>query len=257
VPFIFLIIALLFSISFADSRALARGNAMIADTSASFATYQNSGMLAFKKDLSFALHAKHHNSRGIGGSFGIENGIGNRMGIGAAAMLERGEDTLFISETDSITKRADISVRGYAGLSYRLNKADGIGVSLSTESQSPLSFDLGWFRFWNSKWQSGAQVRNLGSDDSRGEILEAGLIHRNLLLGKPVSSSLMISGSLDKSVLKGRVGFEWEAIKNGDLRFGLDEKSPSVGVGYAFNIGNKTLFADYAIPLSITLRMKF
>jgi hypothetical protein len=177
------------------------------------------------------------------------------MGIGAAAFFTRGEDTLFIiDETDSITKRADISVRGYAGLSYRLNKANGIGVSLSAESQSPLSFDLGWFRFWNEKWQSGALVRNLGADDSRNEIFEAGVIHRNLLLGKPVSASLMLLG---RSAVKGRFGFEWEAIKNGDLRFGLDEKSPNAGIGYAFQICDKTLFADYAIPLSLTLRMKF
>jgi hypothetical protein len=254
VPFIFLIIALMFSLSFADSRALARGNAMIADSSASFATYQNPGMLAFKKDLALALHAENNNSNGIGGSFGIENGIGNRMGIGVAAMLGRGEDTLFIGETDSITKHADISIRSYAGLSYRLNKANGIGVSLSAESESPLSFDLGWFRFWNSKWQSGAQIRNLGSDDSRTETFEAGVIHRNLLLGKPASASLMLFG---RSQVKGRFGFEWEVINNGDLRFGLNETSPSAGIGYAFNICGKTLFADYAIPLSLTLRMKF
>jgi hypothetical protein len=246
VPFIFLVIALMFSLSFADSRALARGNAMIADTSAFFATYWNPGMLAFKRDLSV----------GIGNSFGVESGIGNRMGIGAAAFFIRGEDTLFIDETDSIsiTKRADISMRGYAGLSYRLNKANGIGVSLSAESQSLLSFDLGWFRFWNEKWQSGAQVRNLGHDDSRTEIFEAGLTHRNLLLGKPASASIMLSG---RSTVKGSFGCEWEIIRNGDLRFGLDEKSPSAGIGYAFHIGDKTLFADYAIPLSLTLRMKF
>jgi hypothetical protein len=257
VPFIFLIIALLFSLSFADSRALAMGNAAIADTSMFFAAYHNPGMLAFKRDLSAALNMERSNSSEMSGSFGIENGIGNRMGIGAAAFLKRGEDTLFIiDETDSIIdrKRADFSIRGYAGLSYRLSKADGIGVSLSTESQSPLSIDLGWFRFWNEKWQSGAQVRNLGSDDSRTETFEAGLTHRNLLFGKPVSASLMLLG---RSALKGRFGFEWEAIKNGDLRFGLEEKSPSAGIGYAFNIGDKTLFADYAIPLSLTLRMKF
>jgi hypothetical protein len=97
------------------------------------------------------------------------------MGIGAAALLGHGEDTLFIytddeGKEDSITKPAKLSVRGYAGLSYRLNKANGIGVSFSAESESPLSFDLGWFRFWNSKWQSGAQIRNLGFDDSRTEI---------------------------------------------------------------------------------------
>jgi hypothetical protein len=178
------------------------------------------------------------------------------MGIGAAAFFIRGEDSLFTDTTGNIIdqKHSDVSIRGYAGLSYRLNKANGIGVSLSAESQSPLSFDIGWFRFWNSKWQSGAQVRNLGSDDSREEVFEAGLTHRNLLLGKPVSASLMLSG---RSSVKGSFGFEWEAIKNTDLRFGLDEKSPNAGIGYAFHIGDKTLFADYAIPLSLTLRMKF
>jgi hypothetical protein len=177
------------------------------------------------------------------------------MGIGAVAFLKRGEDTLFIiDETDSITKHADISIRGYAGLSYRINKSNGIGVSLSAERQGPLSFDLGWFRFWNEKWQSGLQVRNLGSDDSRTEIFEAGVTHRNLLLSKPVSASLMLSG---RSSVKGGFGLEWEAVKNTDLRFGLDEKSPNAGIGYAFHICDKTLFADYAIPLSFTLRMKF
>jgi hypothetical protein len=70
-----------------------------------------------------------------------------------------------------------------------------------------------------------------------------------------------------RSSVKGRFGFEWEVINNGDLRFGLNETNPSAGIGYAFNIFGKTLFADYAIiyereagelnPLSLTLRMKF
>ena len=296
------------------SRELARGNAAVSDTGAFAAAYWNPGMLAFKRDLSMALHVENRSLDRAGGSFGIESGAGNRMGIGAAILFRGDTDFLLIDEDDNDRGyAAPFFMLGYAGLGYRFSKIDGFGISLSiaydrlglgdewgvvNEYQSPLSFDLGWFRFWNAKWQSGLQIRNLGfnsrlsaswsrsssrdnslpvSNVLRPKTFEIGLTHRNSLLNKPASVSLSILSyqvadtlfvfDPDWHIFKGRFGFEWRAIANGDLRFGIDGKNPSIGWGYAFNIGSQTIIIDYAFiyeweadllnPLSLTLRMKF
>jgi len=283
----------------AGSRELSMGNAMLADSSAFFAAYWNPGILAFKRDLSLGFQAEHRSSGRAGGAFGIDGAAGNRMGVGLAFLLRADKDLLIV---DSTGEKKDVAkplyMLGYTGLGYRLSKRDGLGVSLSiaydrlglsdkteiagiaNEYQSPLSFDLGWFRFWSPKWQSGAQIRNLGfnsrlsavwrkntSDGLRPKIFEIGATHRNLLLHKPASVSLHLLSyqeadtlfvfDPDLHVFKSRFAFEWELIPHGDLRFGIDGKDPTAGFGYAFGIGNKTLFVDYAIPLSLSMRMKF
>jgi len=226
------------------SKEQAKGTAVVADSSAFSVAYWNPGMLAFKRDLSIALNAEKHHLGRPDGSFGIEDGVGNRMGVGGAV--------LFISD----------SILYYAGLGYRFSKADGIGVSLSVsydmiiEYQTPVALDLGWFRFWSEKWQSGLQVRNLGSD-SRAKAAEAGLTHRNLLLSRPASVSLSVVGSKDEEyTLKSKFGFEWMAVANGDLRFGINGKKPVVGWGYDFNIKDKIISIDYASPLSVSVRCR-
>jgi hypothetical protein len=227
----------------AGSRERAKGNAVVSDSSAFSAAYWNPGMLAFKRSLSIAMHAEKYKFSRVNGSFGVENGVGNRMGIGSAIIF------------------TDDFMLGYAGLGYRLSKVDGVGISLSVsydmmnEYQEPLSFDLGWFRFWHEKWQSGLQIRNLGFDELRPKTFEAGVTHRNLLLSKPASVSLLLVASQD--VFKGKFGFEWKAIPNGDLRFGIDGKSPSLGWGYSFNISDKIISIDYANPLSLAARLRF
>jgi hypothetical protein len=298
----------------AGSRELAKGSAVVADSSAFSVAYWNPGMLSFKRDLAIALHAENRSLNRAGGSFGIESGVGNRMGIGAAILFRGDTDFLLIDEDGKDYGTATpFFMLGYAGLGYRLSKADGIGISLSiaydrlglsskwgvvNEYQSPLSFDIGWFRFWNAKWQSGLQIRNFGfnsnlsaswnknpsrdnslssSNSLRPKTFEAGITHRNLLLNKPASVSLsllsyQVADTLfvfdpDWHIFKGKFGFEWRAISNGDLRFGLDGKNPSIGWGYAFNINDKILDIDYAFiyeweadllnPLSLTIRMKF
>jgi len=308
VPFLLLLL----SISFAadakrlgtGSREFAKGNAAVADTSAFSAAYWNPGMLAFKRELAIALHAENRNSNQSGGSFGIEGGTGNRMGMGMAIIFKRDSDILFTDENGNEKAHATpLFILGYTGLGYRAGKKDGLGVSLSImhesldfsqniglvdEFQSPLSFDFGWFRFWNAKWQSGLQIRNLGlnsklsaswrknpsrdnswpsSTTFRPKIFEAGATHRNLLMGKPASASLSLLSyqeadtlfvfDPDWHIFKGRFGFEWRVIESGDLRFGIDGKEPSIGLGYGFNIADKILWADYAFPMSLTLRMKF
>jgi len=298
----------------AGSRELAKGNAAVADTSAFSAAYWNPGMLAFKRDLGVALHAENRSLNRVGGSFGIEGNAGSRMGIGMAVLFRGDTDFLLIDEDDNNRGTAvPFFMLGYAGLGYRLNRTNGIGVSLSiaydrlglnsewgvaNEYQSPISFDVGWFKFWNEKWQSGLQIRNFGfnsklsaawrrnpsrdnslpsSEALRPKTFELGVVHRNLLLHRPASVSLsllsyQVADTLfvfdpDWHIFKSRFGFEWRAISNGDLRFGIDGKNPSVGWGYGFNIGSKTLWVDYAFiyeweadllnPLSLTLRMKF
>ncbi|MDR2580238.1 MAG: hypothetical protein LBC85_04510 [Fibromonadaceae bacterium] len=289
----------------AGSRELAKGNAAVADSAAFAAAYWNPGMLAFKRDLSVMLNADYRTLNGAGGSFGIDGAAGNRMGIGMAILFREAADVIFEDEDgNKIGRASPLFIVGYTGLGYRVSKKDGLGVSLSiahdrlslskelnfaTEYQSPLSFDLGWFRFWNEKWQSGLQIRNLGfnsklsacwrknpsRDNSypsietlRPKTFEAGLTHRNLLLNKPASVSLSILSyqeadtlfvfDPDWHVFKGRFGFEWRVISNGDLRLGINGKDPAVGWGHAINIGDKTLMLDYALnPLSLSLRMKF
>jgi hypothetical protein len=284
VPLIFIAL-FLFSFSFASeaerfgagSRELSRGNAMAADTSAFFASYWNPGMLAFRRDIAAGLHAEHRSAGMSGGSFGVDAGAGSRMGIGMAVL----------SRDDFIT--------GYTGLGYRMSKKDGVGFSFSTmylinEFQSPLSFDLGWFRYWSASWQSGLLIRNIGFNSKlsaswqrgnykafRPKTFEAGLTRRSLLAGKPASVSLSVISyqeadtlfvfDPDIHVFKGRFGFELETGKNKSLRFGIDGKDPAIGWSYAFDIANKILFLDYAIiyeweadalnPLSLSLRMKF
>jgi hypothetical protein len=259
VPFI-LTILLLFSFSFAKgeplgagAKELAKGNAAVADTSAFFAAYWNTGMLAFKRDLSIAAHLDNRSLGRAGGAFGIDAGVGNRVGIGAA-LLARKDST----ESDTV------AYTGYIGLGYRLSKTDAVGFSY----QNPFSFNMGWFKFWNEKWQSGLQIG--------AKAIEAGVTHRNLFFSKPASVSLsllsyqedsILAFDPDEHVLRGRFGFEWRGVTNGDLRLGIDGKNPSVGWGYAFCIGDKILFIDYALmyeweadllnPLSLSLRMKF
>ena len=243
---ILIILIILIQLVFAEggSKELAKGTAVVADSSAFSAVYWNSGMLAFKRDLTMALNVEKHKLSRTGGSFGIESGVGNRMGIGGAV--------LFI----------DDFILYYAGLGYRLSKADGIGVSLSVsydmvdEYQDHLAFDLGWFRFWSEKWQSGLQIRNLGFN-SRDKSFEVGITHRNLLLSKPASVSLSVASNQDIDTFKGKFGFEWRAVTNGDLRFGIDGKDPSIGWGYDFNIREKIISIDYAYPFSFAIRMKF
>ncbi|GBU26258.1 hypothetical protein R83H12_02954 [Fibrobacteria bacterium R8-3-H12] len=242
----------------AGSKELSKGNAVVADSSAFSAVYWNPGVLAFRRDLSLAAHGEKNPNRlhKTGGSFGVENGVGNRMGIGTSL--------LFINDF----------MLGYAGLGYRLSKTDGIGTSLSViydmedEYQSPLAFDFGWFRFWSEKWQSGLQVRNLGFN-SRATAIEAGITHRNLLLSKPASVSLSVVNyqvadtthlpvfDPDLYVLKGKFGFEWRAFASGDLRLGIDGKKPAIGWGYIYNLDDKIVLIDYAWPLSLTARIKF
>ena len=231
------------------------------------------------------------------------------MGIGMAFLFRADRD---LSVLDSAGKEQGVAqplyMIGYTGLGYRLSKRDGLGFSLSiaydrlgldnkmgvagiaNEYQSPLSFDLGWFRFWNAKWQSGAQIRNLGfnsnlsavwrknmSEGLRPKTFEVGATHRNLLLNKPASVSLQLISyqevdtlfvfDPDWHVFKGRFGFEWEFIERCDVRFGVDGRDPSIGFGYALNVGTRTLFLDYAFlyewdankvnPFSLTARMRF
>ena len=252
---ILIILLILIQLVFAEggSKEQAKGTAVVADSSAFSVAYWNPGMLAFKRDLSMSLNAEKHHLGRPDGSFGIENGVGNRMGIGGAVFF------------------IDDFILYYAGLGYRFSKADGVGISLSVsydmieEYQSPVALDLGWFRFWSEKWQSGLQIRNMGSD-SRAKSVEAGLTHRNLLLSKPASVSLSIVSSqisdtlsvFDKDgyVLKGKFGFEWRAVPNGDLRFGINGKKPVVGWGYDFNVRDKVISVDYASPLSVSLRVR-
>jgi len=298
----------------AGSRELAKGNVAVADTAAFSAAYWNPGMLAFKRNLGIALHAENRSLDRVGGSLGIEGSVGGRMGVGMAVLFRGDTDFLLIDEDDNNRGTAmPFFMLGYAGLGYRLDKTNGIGVSLSIaydrlgldsewgvadEYQSPISFDLGWFKFWNEKWQSGLQIRNLGfnsklsaawrrnpsrdnslpsSNALRPKTFELGVTHRNLLLQRPASVSLsllsyQVADTLfvfdpDWHIFKSRFGIEWRTIPNGDLRFGIDGKNPSLGWGYGFNIGSKTLWLDYAFiyewdadllnPLSLALRMKF
>ncbi|GHV13890.1 hypothetical protein AGMMS49938_09120 [Fibrobacterales bacterium] len=267
----------------AGAREIAMGKAAGSDTSAFVAVFWNPAMLAFKNDLAVSLNGKIDDPLGSAdkfGAFGIDWGFGGRLSVGFAALYRENEK-----------ENTEDDILGYAGLGYRLNRLNGIGVSLSILSnkyQSPLSFDLGWYRYWNAKWQSSLQVRNLGFNsrlsaawqrNSSGDIsqsaelylrpktFELGITHRNFLLRKPASVSLALVSyqtadtlfvfDPDWHIFKGHAGFEWAVWHELNLRCGLDGKEISAGAGYNFSVGEKTLSVDFAYPFSLGLRARF
>ena len=212
----------------AGTRELGRGNTGTADTAAQPAAFWNPAILGFRTELSYSLHAEKRDLDRTGGSLGIENRVGSRMGIGAA-VLYRG-DVAFdvINEDDEkVGTASPYFTMAYVGLGYRISRKDAIGLSFSMSYdnlgvsgyyddvdlvdgyQSPVTFNLGWIRQWDEKWSTSVVIRNLSfsrnlsatwtknpsQDNSvastegvRPKVLQIGLGYRSTIYGMPVSS---------------------------------------------------------------------
>ncbi len=167
----------------ASARELGRGNTGSADTLAQPGAYWNPALLAFRKNISYSLHAEKRDLDRAGGSLGIEGKIGSRMGIGGAILYRGDWDFKVIDEDDQTLGNASpFFSMMYLGFSYRLTRRDAVGISLSMSYdnlgiaefyddidvedgyRSPVTFNLGFVRQINEKWSLSVVVRNLSFD---------------------------------------------------------------------------------------------
>lgn len=210
----------------AGSRELGRGNTGTADTATMPAAYWNPAILGFRENLNLSISGERRQLDRMGGSLGIENKVGNRMGVGFA-MLYRGDLAFDVIDDDDQTlgTATPYFTMMYLGFAYRATRRDAFGVSLSmsydnldvseyfeTEKlvddyRSPVTINLGWLRQWNEKWSTSVVIRNLSfsknlsarwtkntstnnsvasTEGVRPKILQVGLGYRSKVMGKPV-----------------------------------------------------------------------
>lgn len=168
--------------------------------------------------------------------------------------------------------------------------------------QSPVALNLGWYREWNARWTSGVVVRNLGlnsklsaswqrnpsRDNSlstteayRPKVLQVSLGYHAPLFGRKtnlwldvldyqVADTLLVFDP-DWHIWKSRLGIETEVIPQGMVRLGLEDRNPSLGLGYTFLVRwdrkRIPIALDYALlyewdaelwnPLSFSLSTRF
>ena len=169
----------------ASSVALGRGNTGIADSSSMPAAYFNPAILAFRKNISYSLHAEKRDLDRTGGSLGIEGKIGSRLGIGGAVLYRGDMDFKVIDEDDkTLGSASPFFSMIYLGLSYRFTKRDAVGISFSMSYdnlgiskyyddidledsyRSPMTVNIGWLRQINKKWSLAVVVRNLSFSEN-------------------------------------------------------------------------------------------
>lgn len=280
---------------------LSRGNTGSADTAALPGAYWNPAILAFKNHFHYSLHAEKRDLDRSGGSLGLDTRIGKRMGIGFA-MLYRGDFHFDVINDDDETlgEARPYFTMMHLGFAYRLSRLDAIGISFSMSYdnldlasyyqdiqlvdafQSPISFNLGWIRQWNSKWSSSVVIRNLSFsknlsatwtrnpsiDNSvisthgfRPKALQVGLGYRSQIFSKPVSAWLeaidyqiadtLLAFDPDRHVWTARIGFDLEAIPKGRISVGMDGLQFSAGLGYQLDL--RIAQKIYPIDLSYAL----
>ena len=208
-------------------RALGRGNIGAADTSSMPAAYFNPALLGFRNGVGYSLAAEKRDLDRAGGALGIETKVGNRMGIGAAALYRTDLDFDVINSDDETVGNAQpYFITAYLGVGYRLTRKDGIGFSLALSYdnldiagdyeeadlvdsyQSPVVLNLGWLREWNEHWSTAVVIRNLSfsknlsakwtrnasndnsveqSEGVRPKVLQIAVGYHNKLLNRPIS----------------------------------------------------------------------
>lgn len=164
----------------AGVRSLGMGNTSGADVDAGYSAFWNPAILAQNRGIRADFSFEQRNLGRTGSAFGVQSQIGNRMGIGGAILWRGVTDFKVIDEDDQDLGYANPSFyMGYLGLGWKWTRRDFVGFSFTKSgenydlkdiyggsilpgSESPLSYNLGWFRQWNSKWQSGIVIRNLG-----------------------------------------------------------------------------------------------
>ena len=155
-------------------------------------------------------------------------------------------------------------------------------ASLVDSYQSPVVLNVGWLREWNEHWSSAVMIRNLSfsknlsatwtrnasndnsveeSEGVRPKVLQIGLGYHTKLLNRPISvwmealdyqvADTLLVFDPDDHIWTGRFGMEWEAIEDGLVRFGFDDRNYTFGLGYRFSIRfGKRRYAfeiDYAL----------
>ncbi len=163
-------------------------------------------------------------------------------------------------------------------------------ANLVDSYQSPVVVNLGWQREWNEHWSTAVVIRNLSfsrnlsatwtrnasndnsveeSEGVRPKILQIGVGYHTKLLNRPISvwmealdyqvADTLLVFDPDWHVWTGRFGMEWEAIEDGIVRLGFDDRNYTFGLGYKFSIrfGKKRypFEIDYALVYESTAEL--
>lgn len=163
-------------------RELGRGNTGVADDSSMPGAFWNPAFVAAsRKGIPVSIDGENRDLGRAGMAFGIQSGLGSRMGIGFALLTRGVYDFKVVNEDDEDLGTANpYFYQAYVSVGWRASRMDLIGLSFSKSGenfdledkysdyewsdggQSPLSYTLGWHRTWNEKWESGLVIRNLG-----------------------------------------------------------------------------------------------
>jgi len=268
-------------------RELGMGNVGVADLEATPGAFWNPALVAARRtgiDVMLGAEPRSLDRKGV--ALGVQSGIGSRMGIGFA-VLGRGDNNFLVIDEDDqdLGTITPYFYEAYVSIGWRLSRVDllGIGFSKSGDNldlasiysnqeindagQSPVSYNLGWHRTWNSRFESGVVIRNLGfnsdlsarwtqspsrdnsiasSQAFRPKTLETGVTYSSHLLQQPISLHLevldyQLADTLfvfdpDWHYWTARMGAEWEAIPRGWVRAGYDSKNWSLGASYEFQL---------------------
>lgn len=268
----------------AGVRELGRGNTGVADRTSLPGAYWNPAFVAsVRGEIPIVLGGEQRTLGRTGAQMGIQSSIGTRAGVGIA-LLGRGDtDFEVVDEEDAnLGSAMPYFYMAYIALGWRLTQKDLLGLSFSKSGenldiagfyadpdlresgQSPSSYNLGWHRIWNARFESGVVVRNLGfnqklsarwsrnpsngseSEALRPKTLEAGVVYHTRLMKSPLEMHLEVLDYLlgdtlmvfdpDWHYWTARFGAEWEAIPGGWLRAGMDSRNLTCGLGYKFKL---------------------
>ncbi|HSQ42843.1 MAG TPA: hypothetical protein VLM37_11230 [Fibrobacteraceae bacterium] len=257
------------------------GHVGVADLTAQPGAYWNPALVAaHRQGLDIYAGGERRALSRAGAEFGIQAGVGTRMGVGAALLGHGDMDFLVISEDDEDLGTAmPYFYMAYLAIGWRLNRIDLLGLSFSKSgenlgisdyydvrdnSQSPTSYNLGWHRTWNSRFQSGVVIRNLGvnrdlsarwtrnpTNESESKVLrpktlEVGASYQTRVLGRAFNMQMEVLDYLLADTLMvfdpdwhywtARMGTEWEAIPCGWIRAGFNSGNITCGLGYQFDL---------------------
>lgn len=162
-------------------RELGRGNTGVADDSAMPGAFWNPAFVAAShKGIPISIDGEQRNLGRAGMAFGIQSGLGSRMGVGFALLTRGVTDFEVIDEDENNLGNANpYFYMAYLSVGWRASRKDLIGLSFSKSGenfdledkyemdwsdggQSPTSYNIGWHRQWLDRWETGIVIRNLG-----------------------------------------------------------------------------------------------
>ncbi len=162
--------------------ALGRGNTGSADPQTSPGAYWNPAFLALRwRTLDFSAGGERRSLDRYGYALGIEGGVGQRAGVGAAIGVRMDGNFPVINEDDVLLGHAMPSLgSAWVGVGWRLSRMDAVGFSMAIswmdldvaryysdidmvdEQQGNSSMTLGYYRALSNRWNLGVVVRNVG-----------------------------------------------------------------------------------------------